>query len=117
MADEYPKRWQWWTCEPTRIKPSVSEDKVVNKYGKKLIDLCIANDLIIVNGRTDGDPTGSIPLYNHNGSNVVEYVICSRKIIDSLYLKVGDINPLSDHYIIYTRLSLIKNISNNTNIP
>ena len=30
--------------EPTRIQPRVSEDKVVNEYGKKLIDLCIAND-------------------------------------------------------------------------
>ena len=94
------------TCEPTRIQPRVSEDKIVNEYGKRLIDLCIANDLIIVNGRTEGDPTGSLTMYNHNGSSVVDYVICSRKILDSLDLKVGDINPLSDHCIIYTRLSL-----------
>ena len=38
--------------------------------------------------------------------NGVDYVICSKKIIDSLDLKVGDINPLSDHCINYTYLSL-----------
>ena len=54
------------TCEPTRIQPRVSEDKIVNEYGKRLIDLCIGNDLIIVNGRTEGDPTGSLTMYNHN---------------------------------------------------
>ena len=94
------------TRESTRIQPRVSEDQVVNEHGKNLIDLCIANDLIIVNGRTEGNPTGSLTLYNHNGSSVVDYVICSREIIESLDLKVGDINPLSDHCIIYTRLSL-----------
>ena len=41
------------TCEPT----SVSEDKVVNEYGTRLIDLCIANDFIIVNGRTGRNPS------------------------------------------------------------
>ena len=65
------------TCEPTRIQPRVSEDKVVNEYGKRLIDLGIINDLIIVNGRTEGDPSESLTLYTHNGGSVVDYVICS----------------------------------------
>ena len=46
------------TCDPTRIQPRVSEDKVVNEYGKILIDLCIANDLITVNAERRGTTLG-----------------------------------------------------------
>ena len=41
----------------------------------------IANDLNIVNGRTEDDHTGTLTLYNHNSYIVVDYVICSGKIM------------------------------------
>ena len=66
------------TCEPTRIQPGVSEDNVVNENVTRLKDLCIANDSIIVNSKTEGYSNGSLTLYNHNGNSVVDYVICCR---------------------------------------
>ena len=89
-----------------KVMPRLSEDRTVNEYGRQLIDLCIANDLLIVNGRTVSDPKGLCTCYTHNGSSLVDYVLCNRTIIDCIDMKVEDINPLSDHCIITTSMSL-----------
>ena len=86
--------------------PRSSEDGVINVYGRKLIDFCIAHDLYIVNGRTASDPEGSNTCYTHNGSSLVDYVLCSRYVVDCIDLKVEDLNPLSDHCSITTSISL-----------
>ena len=90
------------------VKQRNSEDTKINHYGRRLIDLCTANDLLIVNGRSVSDPTGSCTCYMYNGSSVVDYVhvLCSKQLIDCIDLKVDDINPLSDHCIIRTFLSV-----------
>lgn len=84
------------------INPRTSQDKVVNQYGKRLIELCIANDILIANGRSVSDPVGAFTCYTHNGSSVVDYMLCSADIIDLVDMKVDVINPLSDHCIIHT---------------
>ena len=89
-----------------KVMPRSSEDTIVNEYGRKLIDMCISHDLLIVNGRAISDPKGSYTCYTHNGSSLVDYVICSRDIIDWIDLRVEDINPLSDHCILTTNISL-----------
>ena len=86
--------------------PRSSEDGVINVYGRKLTDFCIAHDLYIVNGRTASDPEGSNTCYSHNGSSLVDYVLCSRYVVDCIDLKVEDLNPLSDHCSITTSISL-----------
>ena len=70
------------------VEPNVKqrnlEDTKINHYGRRLLDLCIANDLLIVNGRSVNDPTGSCTCYTYNGSSVVDYVLCSKELIDCI---------------------------------
>ena len=95
-------------CIPVEhnVKQRISEDTKINHYGRRLIDLCIANDLLIVNGRSVSDPAGSCTCYTYNGSSVVDYVLCSKELIDCIDLKVDDINSLSDYCILRTLLSV-----------
>ena len=57
----------------TAVEPNVkqrnSEDTKINHYGRRRIDICIANDLLIVNGRSVSDPC---TCYTYNGSSVVD---------------------------------------------
>ena len=85
---------------------AVNDDSIVNEYGRTLIDLCITHDLLIVNGRTTGDPKAACTYYTHNGSSLDDYVLCSKSMIDRIDLKVEDINPLSDHCTVTTKISL-----------
>ena len=95
-----------FTREEHDVKQRTSEDKKINHYGKRLIDLCIANNLLIVNGRSVSDPTGSCTCYTYNGSSVVDYMLCNKDLIDCIDLKVDDINSLSDHCMLRTFLSV-----------
>ena len=40
---------------PDSIKTRVCQDKIVYEFRKRLIELCIANDIIIVNGGSESD--------------------------------------------------------------
>ena len=79
--------------------PRNSYDNTVNTRGTDLLDLCIASDLYIVNGRKIGDTNGKYACFNWNGSSVVDYVITSDTAFDKiLYFQVQDLIPfLSDH--------------------
>ena len=67
--------------------------------GEELLELCKAHKLIILNGRKTGDPWGKITSYQWNGRAVVDYVLTSCELFDSItYFKVGDYSPwVSDH--------------------
>ena len=54
-----------------------SLDSNINEYGRKLITLCQTTDSVIVNGRTVGDISGKMTCYTHNGSSLIDYVLCS----------------------------------------
>ena len=73
--------------------------QTTNSHGKSSIELCIEAQLRIFNGRTLGDSKGQLTFFNHNGSSVVDYCICSSDIIPSVVnFTVGDFEPnLSDH--------------------
>ena len=77
----------------------------------------ITHDLLIVNGRITSDPKGACTWYTHNGSSLVDYVLCSKSIIDRIDLKVEDINPLSDHCTVTTNISLNIPTVHSRNIP
>ena len=98
------------------IRSRLSDNSIGNEYGR-LIDLCITHDLLIVNGRTTSDPKGACTCYTHNGSSLVDYVLCSKSMIDRIDLKVEDINPLSDHCAVTTNISLNIPTVHSRNIP
>ena len=77
--------------------PRSSEDRTVNNFGKELIELCIAGQLQIVNGRVKPDQ-GAYTCHTHRGNSVVDYVITSANFLNSInQFEVGEISPLSDH--------------------
>ena len=44
--------------------------------------------------------------YTHNGSSLIDYVLCSQQLFSYIDLKVGDISSLSDHCLISTEITL-----------
>ena len=90
--------------------PRKSEDKTVNNYGKELLDLCIASQLRIVNGRIRPDGNrGALTCFTPRGTSVVDYVvdyaITSKSfLIYVSHFQVGDILPCSDHCPLYFNL-------------
>ena len=73
--------------------------QTTNSYGKYVIELCIAAQLRILNGRILGDSKGQLTFFNYNGSSVVDYCICSSDMLPSVVnFTVGDVEPnLYDH--------------------
>ena len=82
-----------------------SRDTEINTFGRQLVQFCKINDLIIINGRTAGDNTGSYTCIANKGRSVVDYFIVGR----SMYEYVVDMNvtprPESDHFPIILTLN------------
>ncbi|CAG2193283.1 unnamed protein product [Mytilus edulis] len=79
-----------------------SSDTTIDSRGKSLLDLCILNQLRILNGRVLGDVFGKYTCYTPNGSSVVDYVMVSESILDQiLYFYVHNFMPtISDCHCI-----------------
>ena len=61
-----------------------SRDIEIDQRGKDLIDLCKSADLRIINGRKTGDLFGDFTCIKYNGNSVVDYLITSSSIFDSV---------------------------------
>ena len=60
-------------------------DQVSNNMGKKLIDLCKAHDLLILNGRTVGDPHGKFTFYDTSqGASTIDLAVASNPLIEQV---------------------------------
>ncbi|VDI41416.1 Hypothetical predicted protein [Mytilus galloprovincialis] len=79
-----------------------SSDTTIDSRGKSLLDLCILNQLRILNGRVLGDVFGKYTCYTPTGSSVVDYVMVSESILDQiLYFYVHNFMPtISDCHCI-----------------
>ncbi|KAL5247926.1 hypothetical protein ACHWQZ_G017182 [Mnemiopsis leidyi] len=76
----------------------VSKDTVTNERGNKLLDFGCAWNLTIVNGSVLGDSLGEWTCYRYNGSSVVDYIMVSHTLRDTIsYLKVLELTDHSDH--------------------
>ena len=54
-------------------------DTTTNGHGEKLINICRSFNLMILNGRTDGDPLGSYTFCDPNiGSSMIDYGIFNQ---------------------------------------
>ena len=89
------------TISPLFNETRSNRDQTVNTYGRKLIDLCRDNDMLILNGRTRRDETHKNDGFTcicHNGGSVVDYVISHVEAIASLSnFKVVEKLMESDH--------------------
>ena len=73
-----------------------NEDTAMNQNGRRLINVCKENGLLIVNGRTSGDMRGAITCFNRNGGrSSVDYAIVSRALLPQVEeFQVGEFNPM-----------------------
>jgi len=86
---------------PTRA----SMDKIHNSNSKAFLDLIIAENLRILNGRTLGDLKGEFTCLKYNGSSVVDYMAVDNDLANSVsYFKVLPFTPYSDHRPLELRL-------------
>jgi exonuclease III len=75
-----------------------SQDSTVNSMGRKLIEVCKATGLRILNGRTTGDKFGKLTFQNSNGTSVIDYALISENALHRVAdFSVADFNEFSDH--------------------
>jgi exonuclease III len=78
----------------------VSQDmKTVNEYGKKLIEMCKACNMRILNGRSFQDKVvGKLTRVETTGCSVVDYLVCDAYVAEKITaFKVEEKMPESDH--------------------
>ena len=69
-----------------------------NKFGKLPVDLCMSNDLCMLNGRSKGDAKGDFTNYSYKGSSMIDYGIISKSLFPTLvYFKVHNLSFFSSH--------------------
>lgn len=85
----------------------ISEDKVLNTEGKKLIKWCEDNGMEIGNGATEGDEKGKITCFAAIGGSVIDYVIKNKDENIINYMEIL-FNDESDHFPIKIRLKVQK---------
>ncbi|GAQ93593.1 hypothetical protein KFL_016880010, partial [Klebsormidium nitens] len=82
--------------------PRASEDKVVNRAGRLLLEFCKAADCRILNGRVQGDEAGSATCFPAGGgSSLVDVFVASASLAQQAdKLVVSDALPDSDHRMV-----------------
>lgn len=81
-------------------------DQVLNSHGRKILEICQAFNLSILNGRLMGDPCGLYTYHDINlGASTIDYSICSQNFYKCIKnFMVLPQNELSDHCKIITEL-------------
>ena len=72
------------------------------------INLCRKNELVILNGRLDGDRRGMFTNFQKKGHSVVDYAVATASLVPSLlHFAVGTLlGDVSDHAPIALRLKV-----------
>ena len=86
---------------PKLLELRMNDDKTINTYGKKLLQLLKNNDLLMLNSRTCFDTNTrnrQFTCHKYNGASVVDYVIAGPHIFNKILdFSVGNKVPDSDH--------------------
>lgn len=79
-----------------------SKDKIVNAFGRELLELCISLKIHIVNGRKESDRKGEFTYCSVNGKSVIDYCLCSTDFFNSVQdfeVKLIDVTEKdTDHF-------------------
>ena len=68
-----------------------SQDKIVNAFGRLLLEMCATCDLTIVNGACPGDELGNFTYVSSTGSSRIDYFISSIEFAEKVVeLKVAE---------------------------
>ena len=75
-----------------------SQDKFINTYGRKLVEICHNSDLCFLNGRTTGDRLGKPTCYTFNGFSIVDYTLVNAQLYNRfLNFNVYNLDYFSSH--------------------
>ena len=89
-----------------------SVDKVFNSQGQNLLDLCIASQVRVLNGRFIGDSIGNFTCYKPNSASTVDYALADVDLINNIiFFKVSEPTYLSDHaqIAVHIKCDIIEN--------
>ncbi|MES9884415.1 MAG: reverse transcriptase family protein, partial [Sedimenticola sp.] len=93
----------------------VTQDRVINNNGRRLIDFCKETGTRIANGRVGGD-NGKCTYVGSNGSSLVDLVIVNADILNYFSsFVVHDPNILSDHCVVQFALRCVSTTAQNNN--
>ena len=83
-----------------------SKDENYNRFGRSLIDLCCIYDIHVLNGRLFNDINGEITCTVNEGSSIVDYMVASSLLFESiLHFQVGN-EVFSDHFPLKCTLTI-----------
>ena len=89
-----------------------NSDPECNSHGKKLINLCLENNLRIVNGRCLGDSFGRATFVSPvGGKSLIDYTITSDSFFNNINsLVVKPLTHISDHCQVITNINTLMNL-------
>ena len=98
-TDSFPDHYEIWAPERYSI------DTKTNSWGNQLIDVCIAHNICLLNGRKVGDLEGRCTYFGL-GSSSIDLSIVDRELYGhTLAFKVHSLTEYSDHCKIETILA------------
>lgn len=75
-----------WCINNKRVKEHrISEDFEINKKGKIINESIIEENLVLLNGRVDGDKDGKYTFCNYKGNSVIDLCIVSESVAENVY--------------------------------
>ncbi|CAG2249458.1 unnamed protein product [Mytilus edulis] len=93
-------------------------DNNTNCYGPKLISLCKASGLRILNGRHKNGFANDFTFCGANGMSVIDYLLVPVSLFPIVrQLIVSNFTTFSDHAFLHIQLSLLCNKQNSTRFP
>ncbi|KAK6171714.1 hypothetical protein SNE40_018152 [Patella caerulea] len=57
--------------------PRKNSDKIINSFGKHLLEMCWENNLVILNGRKPSDSRGDFTYVTSSGASTIDYILVS----------------------------------------
>lgn len=85
--------------------PRCSKDSSTNTWGNNLINLCIACNLCLLNGRTLGDSEGRFTFFAANGHSTIDLsLVDSEMLANTLSFRVHNLTEFSPHCKIETTI-------------
>ena len=83
----------------SNIPSRCNKDRVLDYYGRYLLDLCQSTGLLIANGRIFGDQNvGKYTFCSHQGQSTVDYLLMNYCDFDLLsHFDILQLNEFSDH--------------------
>ncbi|XP_075159386.1 uncharacterized protein LOC142232535 [Haematobia irritans] len=90
-----------------------TKDTIINRNGKLIIEFITDNNMIILNGRTNGDEEGNLTYISHIGESVIDICSVSNELLNYIESFQIENKVWSDHMPVVLTIKLLE-IQNST---